>query len=177
MERYTEPYNGIIDERSGNPGKSTETLQKAPEEPLEGLQKLQRLADENKVEKDRSLALYKEYQRNTLASAQLQANILKGIKAGENIYSLFLKAVKAISLMTDNSGFYDQVEADVRTICGHGILYAPPLQDELQGAKERLVKLTEALTRETDSDTLQRIQRAVKAHEDKIKELEHLITT
>ena len=45
-----------------------------------------------------------------------------------DIYSLFLKAVKAISLMTSNTVFYSQLEGDIRAIYGHGLLDPLPLQ-------------------------------------------------
>ena len=96
------------------PQKPLETLT----EGLQGMHKLQRQADAKKQEIDRSLAVYKEYQKNIMISTQLQTEILKGAKAGENIHSLFLKAVKAIALMTSNSLFYNQLEADIRGIYG-----------------------------------------------------------
>jgi hypothetical protein len=99
--------------------------QTAPEtltEGLEGIHKLQRQADAKKQDIDRSLSIYKEYQHNIIISSQLQTEILKGVKAGEDIYNLFLKACKAISLMTSNSVFYNQLERDIKTIYGQEIL-------------------------------------------------------
>jgi hypothetical protein len=85
-------------------------------EGLEGINKLQREADRKKQDIDRSLAICREYQQNIKTSSQLQTEILKGARAGEDIYSLFLKAVKAISLMTSNTVFYSQLEGDIRAI-------------------------------------------------------------
>ena len=85
-------------------------------EGLEGINKLQREADRKKQDIDRSLAICREYQQNIKTSSQLQTEILKGVRAGEDIYSLFLKAVKAISLMTSNTVFYSQLEGDIRAI-------------------------------------------------------------
>lgn len=101
---------------------NTETPLKTPTEGIEGIHKLQRKADATKQDIDRSLAVYKEYQKNTLISSQLQTEIIKGAKAGEDIYSLFLKAVKVISLMTSNSVFYTQLEADIRAIYGQDVV-------------------------------------------------------
>lgn len=75
--------------------------------------KLQRKADKIKQERDRAAAVYGTYQENIKKSEQLQADILKGVRRGENIYSLFLKAVYAISLMTANKVFYNQIYNDV----------------------------------------------------------------
>ena len=153
------------------PKKPLETLT----EGLQGIHKLQRQADAKKQDIDRSLAICREYQQNIKTSSQLQTEILKGAKAGESIYSLFLKAVKAISLMTSNNVFYSQLEGDIRAIYGQGLLDPLPLQIELQQTQERLTKLREAEQRELDGDSKERIKRAIKAHEAKIADLESLI--
>ena len=171
-ESPTEPrkasgeYKTIADDK-----KPLETLV----EGLEGIHKLQRQADAKKMDIDRSLAICKEYQQNIKTSSQLQTEILKGAKAGESVYSLLLKACKAISLMTSNSVFYSQLEGDIRAIYGQGLLDPLPLQIELQETQERLTSLREALNREIEPDAKDRIQRAVKAHEAKIADLESLI--
>ena len=143
---------------------------------LEGLQGLQRKADQNKAEKDRNLEVYRTYQENIKRSEQLQTDILKGAIAGEDIYSLFLKAVQAISCITSNKTFYSQLEEDIKTIYGRGLQEPAPLLLEIQQAQTRLSKLREAEQRETEPDSLQRIQSAIKAHESKIAELKALIT-
>ena len=143
---------------------------------LEGLQGLQRKADQNKAEIDRNLEVYRTYQENIKRSEQLQTDILKGARAGEDIYSLFLKAVQAISLMTSNTVFYSQLEEDIKTIYGRGLQEPAPLLLEIQQAQTRLNKLREAEQRETEPDSLQRIRSAIKAHESKIAELKALIT-
>ena len=100
-------------------------------EGLQGIPILQRQADANKAEKERALAVYREYQENIKRSGQLQTDILKGAKRGEDIYSLFLKAVQAISLMTSNTVFYSQLKDDIRAIYGAGLLEPKPLELEL----------------------------------------------
>lgn len=60
------------------------------------------------------------------------------MKAGENVYNLFLKAVKAISLMTSNSLFYSQIEADTRAIYGEGLQEQAPLKCELARCRSGL---------------------------------------
>ena len=54
----------------------------------------------------RSLEVYKTYQRNTIKVSTLQTEILKGLRANEDIYSLMIKALEAISLMTGDDLFY-----------------------------------------------------------------------
>ena len=71
--------------------------------------RLQREADRNKRFNELAKEAYKEYQKNIKLSETLQCEILKGVKSGENILPLFLKAVKAISLMTSNKLFYTEI--------------------------------------------------------------------
>lgn len=143
---------------------------------LEGIPILQRQADANKAERERALAVYREYQSNIKVSSQLQTDILKGAKRGEDIYSLFLKAVQAISLMTSNKLFYSQLEADIRAIYGEGLQQPQPLISELTAVQERLTRLREALQREGEpEDSRQRIQSAIKAHEARAKQLKKQI--
>lgn len=125
-------------------------------------------------ERKRTLEIYREYQQNIKTSSQLQTEILKGARAGEDIYSLFLKAVKAISLMTSNSLFYSQLEGDIRAIYGRGLQEAPAIDIELGQVVQRYIKLLEALEREPDVDSKDRIKQAIKAHENRIRELEAL---
>jgi len=169
------------------PKKPSETLKgeggyKTPTEPekplqgnlegLEGIGKLQREADQRKREIDETARIYREYQHNIKLSGQLQTEILKGARAGEDIYSLFLKACKAISLMTSNTVFYSQLEGDIKAIYGEGLQNPAPLRKELTEVQERLQKLREALERELEHDSKERIKRAINAHENRIAELE-----
>lgn len=143
---------------------------------LEGIPILQRQADANKAEKERALAVYREYQENIKTSSQLQTEILKGAMWGEDIYSLFLKAVKAISLMTSNTLFYSQLNDDIRAIYGAGLLEPKPLELELEEVQGRLEKLREASQRETEpADNKERIKRAIQAHEQRATQLKELI--
>lgn len=153
----------------------------APESPVEGLteclegQQAKKLFLDTQREREdhrRSLEVYKTYQENIKTSSQLQTDILKGLKAGEDVYSLFLKAAKAIALMTSNSLFYSQAEADLIAIYGRGLQEKPPLQRELQEAQKRLQRLLEAEQREQPPDSKERIHRAIEAHRKTIAELE-----
>ena len=139
---------------------------------IEGLGALQRKADQNKAEIDRNLEVYRTYQENIKRSGQLQTDILKGVQAGEDIYSLFLKAVQAISCMISNKTFYSQVEADLISIYGIGLQQPAPLKLELMDTQKRLDRLREAEQREPNIDS---IKRAITAHQNRIAELEKQI--
>lgn len=119
-------------------------------------------------ERERSLEVYRTYQENIKKSSQLQTEILKGIRSGEDIATLFLKASKAISLMTGNTVFYSQVEADIVAIYGEGLLQPAILEKELSEVEERLSHLQEALKRELEPDSRSRIEKAIEKHKEKI---------
>ena len=167
LEPFIEP------EKYKNPPKEENALQ-GQINGLEGIPILQRQVDAKKQDIDRSLAIYKEYQQNIKTSSQLQTEILKGARAGEDIYSLFLKAVKAISLMTSNSVFYRETEENLKAIYGIGLQEKPPLQMELTAVEDRLFHLEEATLWST-GDELLRIQKAIQAHEKRATELKKMI--
>ena len=167
LEPFIEP------EKYKNPPKEENALQ-GQINGLEGIPILQRQVDAKKQDIDRSLAIYKEYQQNIKTSSQLQNDILKELKAGEDIYSLFLKAVKAISLMTSNSVFYRETEENLKAIYGIGLQEKPPLQMELTAVEDRLFHLEEATLWST-GDELLRIQKAIQAHEKRATELKKMI--
>lgn len=162
------------------PNKSPPTTENALQGQLEGLQGipiLQREADVIKKERERAVAVYGEYQKNIKLSEQLQTDILKGVKRGEDIYSLFLKAVQVISLMTSNTVFYSQLNDDIRAIYGAGLSEPKPLELELEEVETRLQRLREVSQRGAETeDSLQRIERAIQAHEDRTRQLISLIT-
>ncbi len=158
----------------------TET-QKPAERLTEGLEgqqakKLYLDTQREREDRQRSLEVYRTYQENIKTSSQLQTEILKGLKAGEDVYSLFLKAAKAISLMTANSLFYSQIEADIEAIYGRGLQHKPPLQKALQEVQERLQRLLEAEQREPEGNSKERIKAAIKAHRAEIERLKDMIT-
>lgn len=84
----------------------------------DGTSALQRKVDEAKSERDRAAEVYRIYQENTLKSGELQTEILNGVKSGEDIKPLFLKAVKAISLMTNNDVFYKLIADGIQSADG-----------------------------------------------------------
>lgn len=121
------------------------------------------------------LEFYKSYQENIKASGNLRAEILKGVQAGEDITTLFLKASKYISLMTGDKLFNEQIEKDIVAIRGWGLAENIPLELDLDKVKKRLDRLTEALCREVEPDAREHIERAIKTHEEKITHIETLL--
>jgi len=121
------------------------------------------------------LEIYDHYCRNRNNDIEIRVEFDTGYQVCFDMNNLFLKAVKAISLMTSNTVFYSQLEGDIRAIYGQGLLEPLPLQIELQQVQERLKRLREAEERELEADSRERIKRAVTAHENRIAELEALI--
>lgn len=173
-ESHVEPLLGA--EWTGD----REAAQKPVEGQINGLETQQAVGLYLKTQREReaeqrSLEVYKTYQENIKTSSQLQTDILKGVKAGEDVFSLFLKAAKAVSLMTSNTVFYSQIEADLTAIYGRGLQQKPPLQREREEAQKRLQRLLEAEQREQPPDSKERIHRAVEAHRKTIAELGAMI--
>ena len=174
-ESPTEPLLRAVEYKTiAEPQKPAERLT----EGLEGQQAKKLYLDTQREREDhqRSLEVYRHYQENIKTSGQLQTDILKGVQAGTDIYSLFLKAAKAISLMTSNSLFYSQIEADIGAIYGRGLQHKPPLQKALQEAQERLQRLLDAEQREPEGNSKERIKAAIKAHRAEIERLKGMIT-
>ena len=132
-------------------------------------------AVESKTAREEAVRICKDHQANTAKSQILQSEILKGVKAGEDIVSLFLKAAQIVSLTTNNSLFYTQVEKDLLAIYGEGLHERGAVSMELGQVLSRLERLTLAEKQETDPDNKERIGRAVTAHRAKAVELERLL--
>ena len=122
-----------------------------------------------------SSRICREYLDNVSSTDALQAEILKGIKAGEDFYHLFLKAAKAVSLMTSNPQFYDQIKRDCRSLYGGVFDQKEPLEEMLEETRQRMEKLEQAAAVEADIDARDRITRCIDAHKERIEELENQI--
>lgn len=170
-------YNGFLGEGEYKTLSQPQKPPEAPETALNGEQAILLLREHEEAAKahQQALEVYRSYQENTKRSSQIQTELLKGVKAGESVYSLFLKAARVISLMTDNSAFYSQIEADTIAIYGAGLLQKDPLQIELADTRKRLERLQEAEGREQAPDARQRIKGAVEAHRKRVAELESLL--
>lgn len=136
---------------------------------------LQKTADKRAAELDKAAAVLKEYQEHTAAANALIIEIAKGIKAGEDIHILFLKALEALELITNNK-MIEQTAADFAAIYGAGLHTDSLLKIELEQAKARLEKLEQAAAdATTDSGQRERIRAAIAAHKEKIKHLQQQI--
>lgn len=154
---------------------SPEQANLSPQQELVGGVALTRL-DRAKEDHQHTLEMYKDYQNNIRQAGQLQIELTKGARAGEPAYTLLLKAIKAISLMTGNKTFYSQIYKDIKAIYGEGLKEQIPIKWELDEVKERLANMREAIERETtEADSKERIKKAIEAHEKREHELLELL--
>ena len=114
--------------------------------------------------------VYSTYQENIKLSELKRSKILKGVAGGEDIYSLFLEAIKIISLMTDDESYYDQIKKDLMTI-GRATDNKPVIEIEIKEAKQQLEQLEKAMTTTNTEEDKRRLQRAIKRHRDRIESL------
>ena len=131
----------------------------APEKAVNGEQAASLLREHDRIatKKQNALMVYRAYQENIIKSERLQNEILRGVRAGEDIYSLFVKAARAVSLMTDDLVYYDQLKAATQAA------YGAEVEDEDRGGAER---------GPADEKS---IAAAIQAHRKRIAELEDLI--
>ena len=87
-----------------------------PQETQQAAGMIARSQIEQKEAAGQALTVYQEYQQNKIATSAITAQILKGLKAKEDITSLFLLAMKAISLMAHNELLYRQAAEDVHNL-------------------------------------------------------------
>ena len=165
----------ILGGNIGKPIGENKNGSQAKSEGVEGLHYLQRELDARQAEKERNLQIYREYQENKRVSGQLKVEILKGLKAGQDINTLFLKACEAIGLMTSEKLFIKNVDADLKAIYGIGLLENKPLNMELEETRGRLTKLETAIQREKEVDSALRIKAAIEAHKKRVEQLEALL--
>lgn len=177
FDKPTKPTQATL-EKSNINSPIKEKPQISPVEPIIEAIEIKPLIDEHeRAEADhrKTLDIIRAYQSNIKTSSKMQNEIMQGLSAGEGIYSLFLKAMKAISLMTDNELLYNQAKNDIIAIYGEGLLEKPPLEQELKATQERLERLQEAEKREASIDETQRIKRAIEAHKRRAEQIQSLI--
>lgn len=144
-------------------------------EPVAGLKRLQEKEEAIKRDHEQSVQVYREYQKNIKLTDSTQAEILKGLRTGEDPVGLLLKAIEAISLMTGNKHFYTQARGDLISIYGEALLYPLPLQWQIDEGMERMGKMLEALNREQDPTSRERIEASLKTLYQKIEKQQALL--
>ena len=111
---------------------------------MDGLEKAKALKIED---------VYKSYQQRGRVSEELQMEILRGAREGEDPCILLLKATRAISLMTGSDTFADQIERLLRGVYGEALGYKAPLALEIEEVKDRIAHIEKAM-QSTENDQL-----------------------
>lgn len=119
----------------------------------------------------RAADVYKDHQENTIRTREMQAAILKGLKQGEPVPALFLKAAEAISRMTGNREFYQQAEADLLTIYGFALQEPEAAAIEADKIRQRLHRLEQAAEQTKDDRERGNIAAAIRAHRQRLEQL------
>ena len=112
------------------------------------------------------------YMENTRRTEELQSEILKGAKAGEDPALLLIRCSRALSLVTNNPVFADEIERTMRAFHGHVFGEKPMLSEELAETRARQERIREALSREEDLDLREEMDQEIRAHQRRIEELE-----
>ncbi len=127
---------------------------------------------QNPAEVKDDFGVYQMWLRNTHLTEELQGDIVKGIKAGESAQSLLLKCAKALSLTTNNSVFYHEIEKELFSVYGEALGQPESLALELEATKARLEKI-KAAREQADTEVVRDdMLQAIRAHEQRVAYLE-----
>ncbi len=122
--------------------------------------------------RQQALEVYAYYQDNIRKTELLSTEILKGLQSGEPLAKLFLKAVRALSLCTNNKVEYDIVEDTLLTVYGLAFRDDDVMGLSAEKVSRRLERLNVALNSVENESERCRIQQAIQAHQkalDKLK--------
>ncbi|MDS2474235.1 hypothetical protein RLF29_00015 [Streptococcus pneumoniae] len=150
---------------------------KTAKKPAEGkkepqAQALQRKANDRKKQLEDSAGILKEYQKNKRLTNEIVAEITKGIQQGADIHGLFLKAVEALALTTNDTLLYDNARQNLKTIYGIGLKETYALELEREDTQTRLERLTQALNDAARVEDKERLKNAIEAHQKHLKAIQ-----
>lgn len=146
------------------PPKGRKTAQSGHRDAGEGIAAINNRLEKHKAELDRAREVYAEHQQAIQRVGGLRAEILKGIRAGEDPANILIQALECISLATGDTAIYRQGKADLEAVHGWGLENPAPLHMQLQEARERLGMLSRPELEELDTDAQRRITAARREH-------------
>ncbi|MDW7799620.1 hypothetical protein SCQ32_09960 [Streptococcus canis] len=169
----------------GSPQKPADTsittdytkLPETPKKPAEAkigtnTHTLQRQADNRKKQLEDSAGVLREYQANKRLTNSLVSEITKGVQQSIDIYDLFLKAVEALALVTNETALYERTRQDLKAIYGIGLKENRILEIEIEDTQKRLEHLTQALKNADRAEDKERLKNAVTAHQKHLETLQ-----
>lgn len=83
-----------------------------------GNNELIRRIERKNIKKSNQKQIISMYKENLSKASIKQSEILKGIKAEDDIYNLFFKAIDTIELLSNNKAFSNQAKKDIIKIYG-----------------------------------------------------------
>lgn len=166
-------YKPASEPKEVNSSKILKTTKKPTEGKIEPrTQALQRKADNRQQQLEDSARVLKEYQTNKRLTNRLVSEITKGIQQGIDVYDLFLKAVEALALATNDTALYERTRDNLKVIYGIGLKETRALELEKEDTQKRLERLTQALNNADRVEDKERIKNAITAHQKHLKALQ-----
>ena len=133
-------------------------------------------AKEEKQEKSLSeLEIYQTYLQRVRESEELQMQIIRGVREGEDCYRLLILAARAISRMTGSNVLLDEVEKMVRSVYGEALGEKVPLEIEIEETRKRLERIRKAAASAETLDLKETMELAIRSHEARLKKLEAVL--
>ena len=165
------PQKPANEPKEVNSSKTLKTAKKPAEGKIEA-QSLQRKADHRKQQLAISANVLKEYQTNKRLTNGLVSEITKGVQQGIDVYDLFLKAVEALSLVTNDTALYERIRNNLKVIYGIGLKETRALELEKEDTQKRLERLLQALNNADRVEDKERLKNAITAHQKHLKTLQ-----
>ena len=129
-----------------------------------------------KKQREQTRQMYADYQKNIRESEKIMGEITKGIISGTDPAQLLLQAIEIISHLTGDEHFHATNRENMKTVYGAtGNKFFSEM--ELDETRQRLSRMEEALTRESDRDSRTRISRAITAHQARIEQIKRTTGT
>lgn len=150
---------------------------KTDKTPLEGkiephTKSLQRKADNRHKQLEDSARVLKEYQHNKRLTNELVAELTKGLQQGVDIYELFLKAIEALALTTNEPDLMARSKEAIQSVYGVGLKETRALELEIEETQKRLKRLIDSLEEASDISDQLRLKRAIQAHKKRLETLQ-----
>jgi len=119
---------------------------------------------------NQTLQGYKKQQEAKNLASIGKTEFVKDIQQGKDVYGLLLDAIDLVGIATGDGAFVAQTRSDLKAIYGKGLQIDAVGKKSRQEARKRLEKLRESLQVTDDPKDKQRIQTAIKKHEEFLKE-------
>lgn len=167
------PQKPASEPKEVNSSKPLKTAKKPAEGKIEPrTQALQRKADNRHKQLEDSARVLKEYQKNKRLTTSIVAEINHGLQQGLDIYDLFLKAVEALALATNDTALYERIRDNLKAIYGIGLKEPRALELEKEDTQKRLERLLQALNNADRVEHKERLKNAITAHQKHLKTLQ-----